>query len=57
MLSVRDNGVGLSPEMLENGFGLRGLQDRAQQVGGSLQIDKGVGDGVQVSFVAPIEDE
>lgn len=43
MLSVRDNGVGLSPEMLENGFGLRGLQERAQQVGGSLQIDKGVG--------------
>ena len=57
MLSVRDNGVGLSPEMLENGFGLRGLQERAQQVGGNLQIDKGVGDGVQVSFVAPIEDE
>jgi signal transduction histidine kinase len=39
-LSVRDDGVGFDPDGV-NGFGLRGMRSRAEQVGGTLSVRSG----------------
>ncbi|VVJ15174.1 Two-component system sensor histidine kinase [Amycolatopsis camponoti] len=39
-LSVRDDGAGFDPEGV-NGFGLRGMRSRAEQVGGRLSVRSG----------------
>lgn len=40
-MSVMDNGVGFDPQQPADGFGLRGMRNRAAQVGGKLSIHSG----------------
>jgi signal transduction histidine kinase len=55
--SVRDNGVGLSPEVAERGkeghFGLPGMKERAARIGGRLTIAGAPGSGTLVTLVVP----
>jgi signal transduction histidine kinase len=52
-LSVADDGVGFDPDLPANGFGLRGMQARAQQVGGTIKIHSGRSEGTTVELEVP----
>jgi signal transduction histidine kinase len=66
-LDVRDDGAGFAPNAhpasvmgatgdggsASGGFGLRGLRERAEQFGGTVDIDSAPGDGTTVSVTIP----
>jgi signal transduction histidine kinase len=57
-LMLRDNGVGIPPEILARGerprhYGLRGMRERAERIGGRLVVNSQVGDGTEVALVIP----
>ncbi len=49
-LQIADNGKGFSPDQNQTGFGLQGMQERAESLGGSLQIVAKSGCRVAVSL-------
>ena len=51
-LSLSDNGSGLRPDHVD-GFGLRGIQARLDQVGGTLTLSVPDGGGVRVVVAVP----
>ena len=55
-LEVSDNGRGMSPEekLKPQSFGLRGLQERAQSVGGWLDISSKLGHGTSLILSIPL---
>jgi signal transduction histidine kinase/ligand-binding sensor domain-containing protein len=55
---VRDDGKGIEPQVLRTGekqghFGLGGMRERAELVGGKLTIRSSPGTGTEVEFTAP----
>ncbi len=55
---VRDDGVGIPEDVLEHGrkaghFGLVGMRERAEHIGGSLNIISVRGDGVELTLLLP----
>jgi signal transduction histidine kinase len=55
---IRDDGRGIEPEVLRAGrreghFGLSGMRERAELVGGSLAVHSALGAGTEVEFTAP----
>lgn len=56
VLQVKDDGNGLSTNGTTAGFGLKGLQERAEQVRGKLEIAERPGGGVWISFAVPVDD-
>jgi two-component system NarL family sensor kinase len=54
-LCVRDNGQGFNPELLRGqGFGLVGMRERIQSLGGRLTIASQPGQGTEVIAVIPL---
>jgi signal transduction histidine kinase len=51
-MRVADNGVGFDPDLPGDGFGLRGMRNRADQVGGRLTVHSGE-DGTAVELEVP----
>jgi signal transduction histidine kinase len=51
-LSIADNGIGLNDEHSE-GFGLRGMRARAEQVGGTMSVTPTPGGGTTVTVEVP----
>jgi signal transduction histidine kinase len=49
-LTVGDDGVGFDPEAEHAGFGLRGLRERAQELGGRVEIESRPGHGTTLSL-------
>jgi signal transduction histidine kinase len=54
-MTAADDGRGLDEDTLGGGFGLRGLQERAAQLGGSFSIGKGEHGGAELIFRLPIQ--
>jgi signal transduction histidine kinase len=56
-LEITDNGDGISVSELSkpNAFGLRGLRERAKNVGGWLDVSTRLGSGTSIIFSVPIE--
>ncbi len=60
-LCINDNGCGFDPEDAMqrkdplSGYGLKGMRDRAEVVGGSLSLDSGPGRGTSVCLELPCE--
>jgi signal transduction histidine kinase len=54
-LTVSDNGVGIAPEGRRSG--LRNMAERAQQLGGELEIDSPAGGGTVLVWRVPVTDE
>lgn len=54
ILQVQDNGAGFDNAALAYGFGLRGMQERAERLGGSLTVDSTPGAGTLVRLEAPL---
>lgn len=57
-LQIRDDGVGLPAEVLEKGhkpghFGLVGMRERAERIGGTFSIDSPLGNGCTVTMTLP----
>ena len=53
-LQVRDDGRGLPPDAEGRGFGLRGLRERATQLGGELRLESSSSGGTQLSLRLPL---
>jgi signal transduction histidine kinase len=55
--SLTDDGVGFNQKNLrnENGFGLSGMRERINKIGGELLVESSPGYGTKVSFVVPTE--
>jgi signal transduction histidine kinase len=51
-LIVADNGCGFDPSRLEDEsrYGLRGMRERAEMVGGTLSVESRTGAGTQITF-------
>jgi signal transduction histidine kinase len=54
---IRDDGRGMDPAVLETGrkghYGLPGMRERAQRIGGKLQVWTGSGSGTEVELSVP----
>jgi signal transduction histidine kinase len=53
-LDLRDNGCGFNPRGRHEGFGLQGIQERAEGMGGQLTIQSAAGKGTAISIVLPV---
>jgi two-component system sensor histidine kinase UhpB len=51
---VRDDGPGFSPEAHHEGFGLIGIRERVEAVGGSLRVDSAPGAGTTIEASLPV---
>ncbi|MHB1125757.1 MAG: sensor histidine kinase [Bacillota bacterium] len=56
---IRDNGTGFNypPEQEEERFGLRGMQERAEVLRGSFQVNTAPGNGTEIRVRIPVEEE
>jgi signal transduction histidine kinase len=54
VLKVKDNGKGFNITSKQAGFGLKGLRERAEAIGGSVGIDSAVGGGTQITVRLPL---
>ena len=51
VISVIDNGRGFDPSQLPKGhYGLLGMQERAEEIGGTLTVDSSSADGSRVTI-------
>src|SRR2546426_690288 len=50
-LELRDNGCGFNPQRKHEGFGLQGMRERAEGMGGRLTIQSAAGKGTAISIV------
>ena len=53
-VSFRDNGRGFDPEKTNGGFGIRGIRERVQEMGGKFSIETKEGKGTLSSIVIPL---
>jgi signal transduction histidine kinase len=53
-LTVRDNGRGIDPTA-PTGFGIRGMQERVQALGGSYKVESEAGRGTCVQILIPLD--
>jgi len=52
-VSFRDNGRGFDPEKTNGGFGIQGIKERVQEMGGKFSIETTEGKGTLSSIVIP----
>jgi len=55
-LDLRDNGCGFDPAFVNDGFGLLGMKERVQALGGQLTIQSTTGKGTVVLIALPLTD-
>ena len=53
-LHLRDNGCGFDPMERHEGFGLQGIRERTESMGGKITIASAQGQGTSISIVLPI---
>lgn len=53
-MEVADDGVGIADECIGAGFGLRGLRERAEHLGGDLKVQRRAGGGTQIVLELPL---
>jgi signal transduction histidine kinase len=53
-LDLRDNGGGFDPAGRHDGFGLQGMRERVEAMGGRLAIRSAKGEGTAISIVLPL---
>ncbi|OQY31586.1 MAG: hypothetical protein B6I38_05665 [Anaerolineaceae bacterium 4572_5.1] len=52
-LYLRDDGIGLPTDAEKTGFGLLGLKERANQLGGTIRLEANPDGGAQICFCLP----
>jgi len=53
-LNLRDDGAGFDPGARHDGFGLQGVRERVEAMGGQLSIRSAKGQGTAISLVLPL---
>ena len=53
-VSVTDNGLGFDPAARRNGLGLRGMEERVKEIGGTVTIRTAPGQGTALSVQLPL---
>jgi signal transduction histidine kinase len=53
-LNLHDNGSGFDPAARHDGFGLQGMRERVEGMGGQLRIESVKGEGTAISIVLPL---
>jgi signal transduction histidine kinase len=53
-LTMRDDGCGFNSDVKSEGFGLRGISERVEKMGGQLSIQGTKGAGTAISVVLPL---
>ena len=53
-LDLCDNGQGFDPARRHDGFGLQGMKERVETMGGRLSIQSAKGEGTAISIVLPL---
>jgi two-component system, NarL family, sensor histidine kinase DegS len=54
MLEIADDGVGFEPSLRGGGgYGMQGMRERAQRLGGTLSIDSSPGAGTRLPVELP----
>ncbi|NEQ69385.1 MAG: sensor histidine kinase [Symploca sp. SIO2D2] len=53
ILTIEDDGIGFNLAKPTQGFGLRGMQERVQLIGGSIQWDSTPGQGTRIQIRVP----
>jgi signal transduction histidine kinase len=53
-LNVRDNGQGFDPGKTYEGFGLQGIRERAEDMGGHFSLESSEGKGTAISIMLPL---
>jgi len=53
-LNLRDNGSGFDPIRRHDGFGLQGMRERGEGMGGQLSLQSAKGEGTAISIVLPL---
>jgi signal transduction histidine kinase len=53
-VSVTDDGIGLNPVRRRNGLGLRGIDERVRELGGTMTISPVAGGGTTIAVQLPL---
>jgi signal transduction histidine kinase len=56
-VTVSDDGIGLDPSRRASGFGLRGIEERVRELGGTISLLSAVGQGATLSIKLPVVKE
>ncbi|BCX82464.1 two-component system, NarL family, sensor histidine kinase UhpB [Methylomarinovum caldicuralii] len=57
-IEIRDDGAGAEPSRLQQrGYGLRGMRERAESLGGRFQVTTAPGAGFTLTILLPFEEE
>lgn len=54
VFNLADNGIGFESDRLNSGFGLRGMQERVQMLGGQIKIDSAPTKGTKIQVTIPL---
>ncbi|MEM7062622.1 MAG: sensor histidine kinase [Cyanobacteria bacterium P01_B01_bin.77] len=55
VICLEDDGVGFNLDLPASGFGLRGMQERSQTIGGYMKIDSAPGKGTLIKITMPYD--
>jgi signal transduction histidine kinase len=53
-LVIEDNGLGFDPERPVDGFGLQGMRERVELLGGSMRVESSTGAGTTLAVEVPL---
>ena len=53
-VSIRDNGCGFNPAEVAGGLGLESMEERAEEMGGALELNSRPGEGTTVVLTVPL---
>ncbi len=54
LLELKDNGIGFAPNQFSTGFGLQGMVERVQLLGGKLDIQTALAEGTHIHVLLPL---
>ena len=57
VMDIADDGRGFDPSKIKNGFGMRTMRDRAEDLGGTLTLESEPGAGTAVAVSIPLANE
>ncbi len=57
VMDIADDGLGFDPSKSKNGFGMKTMRDRAEELNGTLTIESERGNGTAIAVSIPISEE